>query len=112
MKACQLLVLPSHYEGMPNVVLEAMACSRPVVCSRVEGSDELLGHAQELQTFRPGDAPAMAAAVQRFAQDDELAARIGDDNCRHVREKFSLSRMIDAYRSHYRYLLSRNARVE
>ncbi len=51
LRACQLLVLPSRYEGMPNVVLEAMAASKPVVCSLVEGSEELLSHAEVAGLF-------------------------------------------------------------
>ena len=41
--ASELLVLPSRWEGMPNVVLEAMARRRPVLASDVEGVRELLG---------------------------------------------------------------------
>ena len=50
-----LLVLPSAWEGMPNVVLEAMASRLPVVASDVEGVRELLGPAAERQTVRYGD---------------------------------------------------------
>ena len=48
--ASDLLVLPSAWEGMPNVVLEAMASRRPVVATDVEGVRELLGPGADLQT--------------------------------------------------------------
>ena len=74
----ELLILPSHYEGMPNVVLEAMAASRAVVCSRVEGAAELFGkHLPDdaryrLQTFPREDGMAMAHLVSNLFADDEL----------------------------------------
>jgi starch synthase (maltosyl-transferring) len=107
MRACRLLLLPSRYEGMPNVVLEAMAASRPVVCSRVEGCEELLAHALEDQSFPSGDGAAMKNLVQRFLSDPSLCDQIGNDNQSRVRADFSIPAMVDAYRSHYRTLLGR-----
>ena len=54
--ASELLVLPSRWEGMPNVVLEAMARRRPVLASDVEGVRELLGVDAAPQVAAPGDA--------------------------------------------------------
>lgn len=107
MKACRLLVLPSHYEGMPNVVLETMACGRPVVCSRVEGSDELLAHDLERQSFPPHDDGAMADRAARLLDDPQLADAIGRANRLQVAERFSLSAMVEAYREVYRDLVVR-----
>jgi glycosyltransferase involved in cell wall biosynthesis len=107
MRACRLLLLPSRYEGMPNVVLEAMAASRPVVCSRVEGSEELLSHALQEQSFPPGDGAAMADLVGRLLSDPALGDQIGNDNQSRVRAGFSIPAMVDAYRSHYRTLVAR-----
>jgi len=112
MRACRLLLLPSHFEGMPNVVLEAMAAARPVVCSRVEGSDELLSHALQQQSFPAGDGPAMTKLVEPFLSDPMLCDRIGNDNQSRVRNDFSIAAMVDAYRSHYRTLLGRRLDVE
>lgn len=106
LRAARLLILPSHYEGMPNVVLEAMAAGRPVVCSRVEGSDELLAHEPELQSFPAGDDVSMATRIEQMLGDKSRAETIGRGNRQHVQQSFSIAAMIDAYDRVYRDLLS------
>lgn len=98
--ASRLLVLPSHYEGMPNVVLEAMAGGRPVVCSRVEGSRELIGDDPN-QGFKPGDEGEFIAKVNRFLSDAKFAEHVGSINQRHAGDTFSVHRIINAYRDVY-----------
>ena len=110
MRAARVLVLPSHYEGMPNVVLEAMAASRPVVCSRVEGAAELFdtqpsgGDGRGQQTFTPGNDAEMALRLHEFLADPALADAVGQANQDHVRRHFSIPAMVDAYRSLYQGL--------
>ena len=99
--ASRLLVLPSHYEGMPNVVLEAMAAGKPVVCSRVEGSQELLSHAIDQQSFAPGDAEAMKKLAETFLSDEQFSGEIGAKNQTRAESDFSIDSMVDAYRDHY-----------
>ena len=106
-KSSRLLVLPSHYEGMPNVILEAMAAGSPVVCSRVEGSGELLENSREEQSFIAGDAPSMARLIHRLQTDNPLAEELGLQNQAFVKQRFSVAAMVDAYRSHYRSVLGR-----
>jgi glycosyltransferase involved in cell wall biosynthesis len=111
LRACRLLVLPSHYEGMPNVVLEAMAAAKPVVCSRVEGSEELLSRSPEAQSFAPGDEAQMVRLIERFQSDETLCQVIGEQNQALVRSDYSLTAMTQAYREHYRALLTRRLEV-
>ena len=54
--ASRLLILPSRWEGMPNVVLQAMASGLPVLATDVEGVRELLGEGADTQTVSPGNA--------------------------------------------------------
>jgi glycosyltransferase involved in cell wall biosynthesis len=63
--ACELLCLPSHAEGIPNVVLEAQACGRPVVATRIGGIPEVLDASAGL-LVEPR-APALLAAALHTA---------------------------------------------
>ena len=68
--ACDILVLPSWHEGTPNVVLEAIACGRRVVATRVGGVPDII-HSDQLGVLvNPKDIPALAAAIQRSLSED------------------------------------------
>jgi len=74
--ACDVLVLPSHAEGTPNVVLEALACGRRVVATRVGGIPDLLSTPVLGALVPPHDPPALAAAVAQALRDPYDAAQI------------------------------------
>jgi glycosyltransferase involved in cell wall biosynthesis len=71
-----LLALPSHTEGSPNVVLEAMAAGVPVVAMAVGGVPEILIHEQNGLLVPPGDVREMAAAIERLEGDEPLRSRL------------------------------------
>jgi len=103
-KACRLVVLPSRYEGMPNVVLEAMACGKPVAVSRVEGVAELLGEFTAAQTCPAEDAGALLELVKRLWDQPREAEKLGEMNLRRAVVGFNLGGMADQYREVYRTL--------
>jgi glycosyltransferase involved in cell wall biosynthesis len=70
MAAADLVTLPSHHEGTPNVLLEALACGRRVVATRVGGIPDVV-HRAELGALVPvGDVPALAAALGAEIETD------------------------------------------
>jgi glycosyltransferase involved in cell wall biosynthesis len=73
----RLLVLPSGSEGVPTVLLEAMAASRPVVTARSGHVDHVVSHGKEGFVVAPGDVEGLAAGVRRLLTDRALAARLG-----------------------------------
>ncbi len=95
--ASSLLVLPSAWEGMPNVVLEAMASSRPVVATDVEGVRELLGPGAETQTARYRDTQVLVEKIVGLMSDPASATAAGIENRRRVEKNFGISRMVAAY---------------
>jgi teichuronic acid biosynthesis glycosyltransferase TuaC len=69
MAAADLVTLPSHHEGTPNVVLEALASGRRVVATRVGGVPDLIDSASLGQLTAPRDCAALAAALLRGLED-------------------------------------------
>ncbi len=95
--AAELLVLPSAWEGMPNVVLEAMAGGRPVVATDVEGVGELLGPVAEEQTVPYGDSQLLARRILSLMNDRNRMAELGERNRRRAEQYFDISRMVERY---------------
>ena len=104
--ASHLLLLPSRWEGMPNVLLEAMAAGLPVVAAQVEGMHEVVGETAEQQLVPWGDSQRFVAAVVQLATNANLAADLGKRNRARVASRFSLAAMISQYEKLYTELLS------
>ena len=77
LNAADVLVLPSHSEGRPNVVMEAQACGLPVIATRVGGTPELITDGVTGILIEPGDVDGLAGALRRMALDPELRVQIG-----------------------------------
>lgn len=101
LRASELLILPSRWEGMPNVLLEAMAASLPIVTTRVEGVEELLGPLAEEQSVAFGDQAAFVDRLRRLAEDRQLAAGLGRQNRERVERQFSWRTTLRAYEELY-----------
>ena len=103
--ASDLLLLPSRWEGMPNVVMQAMAAGLPVVATHVEGIDELLVQqpnvlgtpATSSQVCSFGDTDDFASKINSLLDDVTLRKTTGMQNQEHLRQQFKIEQMIDAY---------------
>jgi len=88
MQAADFLVLPSHFEGLSNALLEAMAARCPVVASAVGGSVELIDDGQTGLLFPADDPDALAAAILRM-NDATLRMQLAREGRRHVEQHHS-----------------------
>lgn len=95
--ASDMLVLPSKWEGMPNVVLQAMALGKPVLVTEVEGTCELLGNLAEPQTVAYGETQVFSDKLVATLSNPVEAERLGAENRERARQEFSLAQMIRAY---------------
>jgi len=75
MRSLDVFVLPSHTEGTPNSIVEAMAHGLPVIASAVGGIPDVVTPETGILT-PPGDVGALAGAMKRLASDPELRARM------------------------------------
>jgi glycosyltransferase involved in cell wall biosynthesis len=89
-----LVVLPSRYEAFPNVVLEAYACSKPVVASNVGAIPDIVLHGETGLLFQAGDVKGLANAIAYMLANPEEAERMGCNARRLVEEKFSIDRVV------------------
>jgi glycosyltransferase involved in cell wall biosynthesis len=94
---CDALILPTRFEGMPTVVLEAMAQAKPIIVSDVGATAELVSpHNGYL--LPPGDAEALYQAVLAFAErSPEVRAKMGAYSYDRVKERFSWPAVTQQY---------------
>ena len=97
----RLVVLASVSEGMPNVLLEGMACALPVVGTRVGGIPDLVEHGRQGLLVPPRAPEALAAALTQVLQEADLAAALGQAGRAMVLEHYSLQSMTRQHESVY-----------
>jgi len=93
--AANLFVLPSHREGLPNAVLEAMAMALPVVAAAADGTGEVVVDGETGLLVPPGDVTALRAAITRLLEDAALRDRLTRAARQRLEEQFSLPRAVE-----------------
>ena len=97
LRTADLLVLPSRWEGMPNVVLEAMAASCPVIGTRVEGTEDLVIPEQTGWLVPPGAVGPLAEALIAAGADPDRRRELGRNGRLRVEAEFTPERVATAY---------------
>jgi glycosyltransferase involved in cell wall biosynthesis len=102
MRRCTLFALPSRYEGLGCVYLEAMATGKPAIACRGQGIDEIIEHGRNGWLIDPDNLPQLTAALTTLMSDVELRREIGEAARRTVLERFTLSHQASELAAVYR----------
>ena len=111
MRACDAFVLSSRWEGMPNVILEAMAAGLPVVATDVEGVREIVIDGKTGIVVERTSAEALSVGIQRLMSTDD-AQQMGSAGRQRVTDQFSWPQAVDAYDRLYQQLLTSAAKPQ
>lgn len=96
--SASVLVLPSYTEAFPTVVMEAMACSVPVIATAVGAIPEMLGDARGV-VVPPKDVNGLAQAIETTISDAAKMQSLGECGYRFVRDNYDLPAVIDQYKN-------------
>lgn len=96
-----LFVLSSRWEGMPNVVLQAMAAKLPVIATNVEGISEILVNGQSGVVVNPGSINDLRQAIEDLLNHPEKASRYSRNAQAIVTKEFTWENVVQRYHSIY-----------
>ena len=84
-----IYVLPSHYEGLPTVLLEAMSCGLPVIATAVSGNLDVISHGKNGILIPPKAPEKMAEAISLLLENAELKKHLGENARKTIEENFT-----------------------
>ena len=96
-RSMDFLILPSLSESMPMVILEAFSLKKPVIATSVGGIPEIVQHGKTGLLVKPGDANALARAIESLLDNPQKAEEMGNNGYAHI----SAHHTIEAQAAHY-----------
>ena len=105
-KSANIYILPSYHEGLPVSILEAMACGLPIVSTPIAGIPDAVEDGVNGLLIEPGNIDGIAEKVTKLLKDDELCARMSQNNVNKVREKFDIEVVVRQLVQEYENLLN------
>ncbi|OGS22834.1 MAG: hypothetical protein A2252_06150 [Elusimicrobia bacterium RIFOXYA2_FULL_39_19] len=101
-----IFILPSLWEGTPNVILEAMIARKPVVATRVGGIPEIIKDNQSGLLVAPTDSKDLAEKIKYLIKNNDKALALGKAANETVLNRFSMKTMVSETENLYRRLLN------
>ncbi len=110
LSVADLFILPSLHEGMPNVVLEAMASSVPVIATAVDGALEIIDHEVDGFLFPPKDVEALATQILRLVKHEDLRKSIIHNGNKKIASAFDQECITERYERLFEGWINENSR--
>lgn len=105
----RIFCLPSYYgEGIPKVLVEAMASARPIVTTDMPGCNEVVRPGQNGLLVKPRDVEDLARALKVLLLDDSKCQQMGKEGRQIAEKEYSLTRVVAETMVIYRELLGKN----
>jgi glycosyltransferase involved in cell wall biosynthesis len=104
-----VLVLPSHREGLPTVVLEAQAAGKPVIGASATGIIDVVTDGETGLLFPVGDVSVLVETIERLLTDKDLGTKLGLAGQEQVRRKFRQEQIWEALHREYVAVLKSKA---
>ncbi len=100
-------VLPSRWEGMPNALLEAMACEVPCISTRVSGSEDIIENGVNGLLVEPEQPAELAVALRRVIEDTKFAQGLAEKGLETIKRDYLLTRVTEQMLELYERALGR-----
>lgn len=101
-----VLWLASSYEGLPNVVMEAMSAAVPVVATDIPGNNDLVVPGKTGFLVPVGDYKSLARYTDKVLGDPELARQMGESGRKEMQESYSIDRLVNQHTELYHSVLN------
>ena len=105
-----IFVLPSLREGLPVVLLEAMACGTPVVASKVGGIPDIIKNGENGFLIEPKNSKEFADKIIRLLLDEKLKQKFSEEGLKIVQKRFSWNVVVEKFVEIYRDLLKKKTK--
>lgn len=101
LNAADIFVFPSFHEGLPVSALEAMACSLPLVCSKIRGNVDIVKNGENGFLFEPDDFVVLSLSLEKLIDNHALSKQFGENN-KIIVQQYSLDAVLDELKALYR----------
>jgi len=99
-----LYVMPSHYEGLPTVLLEAMSCGLPVIATAVSGNLDVITHGKNGLLVPPKSPEKIAEAISLLLDDEQMRNNLGKNARKTIEEQYTWDIISNKFLTHYNSL--------
>jgi len=106
LKDCEIFVLPSRSESFGIVIIEAMACGKPVIAASVGGIPEIIEHGKNGILVKPDSPAELAQAISNLLRDSSLIQQITSEALMDVKKRFTHKHTGSLYEFLYREILN------